>query len=178
MTCDYSDEKDINRRDWDALVAVNANTEGNDGYNVKEFLAGERDLHPIELRELPDVSSLSLLHLQCHFDLDTLTLARKGATVTGCYYSSATIEKARWPATRLGFDATFIEGDLYDAPDLISGQFDAVFVRWGAINWLLHIQGWAKVMAHFVKLGGWFYMERDIPWPIRPIMRIPTARCA
>ena len=85
--------------------------------------------------------------------MDTLALAPKGATVTGCGYSSAKIEKAWWPATKLGFNATFIEGDLYDAPDLISGQFDAVFAHWGAVNWLLDIQGWAKVMTHFVKLG-------------------------
>ena len=160
MTSDYSDEKDINRRYWDALVPVNADTEG---YDVKGFLAGDRDLHPIELRELPDVSGLSLLHLQCHFGMDTLVLARKGASVTGYDYSPAAIEKARWLAAEVGIDATFIEGDLYDAPNLIDGQFDAVFVSWGAINWLPDIQGWAKVIAHFVKPGGWFYLAEGHP---------------
>jgi ubiquinone/menaquinone biosynthesis C-methylase UbiE len=63
-----------------------------------------------------------------HFGLDTLTLARKGPTVTSCDYSSAAIEKARWRAKKARFDATLIEGDFYNAPDLISEQFDAVFV--------------------------------------------------
>ena len=82
------------------MVAGNADTEGNDGYNVKTFFStGERDLYPIGLRELPYVFHLSLLNLQCHFGLGTLTLARKGATVTGCDYSFAAITKARKPKT-------------------------------------------------------------------------------
>ena len=81
MANDYSKEKDLNRRYWDALVAVNADTEGYDGYNIKAFLQGERDLHLIELSELDDVAGLSLLHLQCHFGMDTLMLARRGARV-------------------------------------------------------------------------------------------------
>jgi len=163
MSEDFADLKAINKKYWDALVAVNSDTEGNDGYNVKAFLAGEGDLHPIELAELPDVAGLSLLHLQCHFGMDTLKLARKGARVTGFDYSSSAIEKARWLAGEVGIDATFIEGDLYDAPDLIDGQFDAVFVSWGAINWLPDIQAWAKVVADFVKPGGWFYLAEGHP---------------
>ena len=163
MSRDFADQKAINKEYWDALVAVNADTEGNDGYNVKGFLAGEGDLHPIELAELPDVAGLSLLHLQCHFGMDSLKLARKGARVTGFDYSSAAIEKARWLARETGIEATFIEGDLYDAPDLVDGQFDAVFVSWGAINWLPDIQAWAKVVAHFVKPGGWFYLAEGHP---------------
>jgi SAM-dependent methyltransferase len=163
MSEDFADLKAINKKYWDALVAVNSDTEGNDGYNVKAFLAGEGDLHPIELAELPDVAGLSLLHLQCHFGMDTLKLARKGARVTGFDYSSAAIEKARWLAGEVGIDATFIEGDLYDAPDLIDGQFDAVFASWGAINWLPDIQAWAKVVADFVKPGGWFYLAEGHP---------------
>ena len=163
MTSNYAKEKDINRRYWDALVAVNADTEGNDGYDVKGFLAGTRQLHPIELRELPDISGLSLLHLQCHFGMDTLLLARMGAKVTGYDYSSAAIEKARWLADEAGIEARFVQGDLYDAPDLVDGTFDAVFVSWGAINWLPDIQGWAKVVAHFVKPSGWFYLAEGHP---------------
>ena len=163
MTSDYSDQKGINQRYWNALVEVNADTEGHDGYNIKGFLAGERELHPIELRELPDLAGLSLLHLQCHFGLDTLLLARKGATVTGFDYSPAAIRKARWLAGEAGIDATFVEGDLYDAPKLIDEQFDAVFVSWGAICWLPDIQAWAKVVSHFLKPGGWFYMADGHP---------------
>jgi SAM-dependent methyltransferase len=163
MTSDYSKEKDINRRYWDALVAVNADTEGNDGYDIKGFLAGTRKLHPIELRELPDISGLSLLHLQCHFGMDTLLVARLGAKVTGFDYSSTAIEKARWLAVEAGIDARFVQGDLYEAPDLIDETFDAVFVSWGAINWLPDIQAWAKVVAHFVKPGGWFYLAEGHP---------------
>jgi SAM-dependent methyltransferase len=163
MTNDYAREKDINRLYWDALVGVNTDIEGSDGYNIKGFLKGERDLHPIELRELDDLSGRTLLHLQCHFGLDTLLLARKGATVTGFDYSEAAIDKARWLAAEAGMEARFVRGDIYDAPDLIDGTFDAVFVSWGALNWLPDIEAWAKVVAHFVKPGGWFYLAEGHP---------------
>ena len=163
MANDYSKEKDLNRRYWDALVAVNADTEGYDGYNIKAFLQGERDLHLIELSELDDVAGLSLLHLQCHFGMDTLMLARRGARVTGFDYSTAAIEKARWLAGKAGIDARFIQGDIYQAPALIDATFDAVFVSWGALCWLPDIQGWARVVAHFLKPGGWFYLAEAHP---------------
>lgn len=163
MTKDYADEKAINREYWDALVEVNASMEDEDGYDISGFLAGGRDLHPIELGELPDVDGLSLLHLQCHFGMDTLILARKGARVTGLDYAPAAIGKARWLAQQAGIDARFVEGDLYAAPTLIEGPFDAVFVSWGALCWLPDIQGWAKIVADFVKPGGWFYLAEGHP---------------
>lgn len=41
-------------------------------YNVAAFKAGQSSLQPIERAALGDVSGRSLLHLQCHFGMDTL----------------------------------------------------------------------------------------------------------
>lgn len=158
MTEDHGDKKDVNRAYWDALFAVNAAADTPDGYNVSGFLAGETDLHPIELGELPDLDGLSLLHLQCHFGLDTLRLARKGASVTGLDFSEPAIEKARWLAGEAGIEASFVHGDFHDAPKLIDGAFDAVFCSWGTVSWLPDIKRWAEIIAHFLKPGGWFYI--------------------
>jgi len=65
---------------WDTWTQYHV---GSQFYNVAEFKAGREHLHPIILAGLGDVRGKSLLHLQCHFGLDTLSLARRGAIVTG-----------------------------------------------------------------------------------------------
>ena len=44
---------------------------GSDEYDLEGFLAGKSSLHSLELEALVDVKGRSLLHLQCHFGLDT-----------------------------------------------------------------------------------------------------------
>ena len=160
---DYAEEKAVNRAYWNELVHINAESEGHDGYNVAGLLRGERPLHPIEDGELGPVDGLSLLHLQCHFGVDSLILAQRGAAVTGLDYSPDAIAKARELAEKAGLGATFVEGDLYDAPSLVEGQFDLVYTGWGALNWLPDIERWAAVVAHFVKPGGTFYIAEWHP---------------
>ncbi len=160
---DYAEEKAVNREYWNQLVHINAGSEGHDGYNVAGLLRGERPLHAIEEAELGSVAGLSLLHLQCHFGVDTMILAQKGALVTGLDYSPDAITKARELAGKAGLDATFVEGDLYEAPSLIEGRFDLVYTGWGALNWLPDIERWAEVVAHFVKPGGAFYIAEWHP---------------
>src|SRR5574342_646652 len=64
-------------------------------YDVAGFKAGKDRLRSIELSELSDVSGRSLLHLQCHFGMDTLAWARRGAIVTGVDLSEKSIALAR-----------------------------------------------------------------------------------
>ena len=113
------------------------------------------------------MDGLRVLHLQCHFGADTLVLAQRGATVVGLDFSRPAIEAARELADALGLadQASFYCADLYDAPDVVPGaaSFDRVFVTWGAINWLPDIQGWARVVAHFLKPGGALYMAEGHP---------------
>lgn len=143
-----------NRAKWDELVQPHL-TSG--FYSVDALRAGTRTLDPIEEREVGDVAGLSVLHLQCHFGLDTLTLAQRGASVTGIDFSPEAIRTARSLAAELDLDATFVEGDLYAAPELISGRFDLVYTTWGTICWLSDLPGWARIAADFLKPGGRFY---------------------
>lgn len=143
-----------NRAKWDELVQPHL-TSGM--YSVDALRAGNRRLDPVEDEEIGDVAGLSVLHLQCHFGLDTLTLAQRGATVTGIDFSPAAIQAARALAAEVELEATFVEGDLYDAPKLIEGTFDLVFTSWGTICWLPDLAGWARIAASFLKPGGRFY---------------------
>lgn len=145
-----------NRAFWDELVGIHLNT-GPDGYDVAALRRGDRSLHAIEEDELGPVDGLDVLHLQCHFGVDSLILAQRGARVTGLDFSTAAVATAQTLAAELGLDARFVEGDLYAAPELIAGRFDLVYVTWGTICWLPDLAGWARVAAHFLKPGGRFY---------------------
>lgn len=80
-----------NKQAWNERAKVHFDSSF---YDVPSFLAGETSLTEIELAELNDVADKSLLHLQCHFGLDTLSWARRGAKVTGVDLSNTAIDKA------------------------------------------------------------------------------------
>lgn len=151
----------INQARWDEVVPIHA---ASPFYRVREFLAGEDILLPIEAREVGDLRGKSLVHLQCHFGLDTLCLARRGAQVTGLDFAPNAIATARELAREAGINARFVEGNLYDAPSLIGDRFDRAYVTWGAINWLPDIKGWAKVVAAMLKPGGELYLLEGHPF--------------
>ncbi len=132
-------------------------------YNVDGFLAGEDKLYSIEASEIGDVKGKRLLHLQCHFGLDTLSLARRGAIVTGLDFSRVAVEGARELAQKASLPATFVEADVYDARQVIDGHFDMVFSTWGTICWLPDVKRWAKVVADMLAPGGTFYFLDSHP---------------
>jgi len=125
-------------------------------YDMPRFLAGESSLKEIELGLLGSVAGKSILHLQCHFGQDSLSLARIGATVTGVDFSDEAIAKAKVLNSELGLDATFVCCDVYDLPNHLQGQFDIVFTSYGTIGWLPDMNKWAQVVSHFLKPKGKF----------------------
>jgi SAM-dependent methyltransferase len=153
---------------WNEVVDIHLRS---DDYRVAAFRAGGADLHATEAAEIGDVTGKRLLHLQCHFGLDTLRLARRGAIVTGLDYSPKAIAAARQLARDTGLDARFVEGDVHDAPRLIEGSFDVVFVTWGAICWLPDIRRWAEIAAGFVAPGGFLYLLEGHPVALMMMQR-------
>lgn len=158
---EMNDHLDVNRAWWDERVSVHANSSF---YNVQSFREGNLTLMPLERRELGDVDRRSLLHLQCHFGLDTLSWARLGARVTGVDFSKEGIALARSLSNELSIEATFIRSDIYNLPDVLSGQFDIVFTSYGVLTWLPDLTRWAQVIAHFLKPGGIFYIAEIHPF--------------
>jgi SAM-dependent methyltransferase len=146
---------------WEAWTAVHAT---GSFYDVDAFRAGGIRVRPYEIEMVGDVAGKSLLHLQCHFGLDTLSWARLGARVTGADFSPAAIELARRLADELGFDdARFVLANLYDLPSALEGEFDVVYTSRGVLSWLPDIAGWARVVAHFVTPGGTFFISEHHP---------------
>lgn len=133
-------------------------------YDVAGFKAGRSTLKPVELEELADVRGRTMLHLQCHFGLDTLSWAREGAIVTGADFSEPAIAAARELARECEIDARFVVSDVYDLPDALEGTFDIVFASYGVVFWLPDVSPWARVIAHFLRPGGTFYMVELHPF--------------
>ncbi len=158
-----SDERiAANRALWDELTAIH---ERSAFYDVQGFLAGASSLTRPELDELgPEVGGKRLLHLQCHFGLDTLSWARLGATVTGVDFSSPAIALARRLAAQSGLPATFVCSDLYELPAVLDGRFDIVFTSWGVLCWLPDLTRWARLIADYLAPGGIFYIAEFHPF--------------
>src|SRR5260370_38981346 len=120
-------------------------------YEVAGFKAGRISLHELELAEVGDVRGKSLLHLQCHFGLDTMSWARLGATVTGLDFSGEAIKLARSLSDELKIPARFTCADVYDAWPAVGDQFDVGFTSHGAITWLPKFRRLAQINAPWLK---------------------------
>jgi SAM-dependent methyltransferase len=160
-----SDWRTLNRANWDERVPLHLSAPRD--YDQMPLRQGTARLGPITSAALGPVAGLKILHLQCHFGMDSLTLAQQGASVTGLDFSEPAIIAARGLAAELGLtDRTrFIQADLYDAPTSLPepAGFDRVFVSWGALCWLPDMAGWARVVAHFLKPGGWLALAEAHP---------------
>ncbi len=150
-----------NRTLWNEFTEIHANSAF---YDVEAFKAGRNRLHPLEMTELGEVRGKSLLHLQCHFGLDTLSWARMGAEATGVDLSEKAITLAESLSQECHIPARFVRSDIYGLPNVLDGTFDIVYTSYGVLCWLPDLAGWAKVAAHYLAPGGTFYMAEYHPF--------------
>ncbi len=148
MTDEY---KRANRLHWDERVTTHV---GSAFYGVDAFLAGDCPLKPADLDLMGDVAGLRLAHLQCHFGLDTLGWARRGAEATGLDFSPEAVAAARTLAARAELEARFECADVYDAVNALGETYDRVVTGVGALVWLPDIRTWAQVVSALLKPGG------------------------
>ncbi len=151
---------DTNKATWDKKVAFHAKS---DMYALEAFKAGKSSLNRFELHALGDVSGKDLLHLQCHFGQDTLSLGRMGANCTGIDFSEKAIELADELSAELNIDARFICCNVLDVSEHIKDRFDIVFTSYGVIGWIPDLKPWARMIFERLKPGGFFYMVEFHP---------------
>lgn len=157
------DWRELNRRWWDERAPIHA---ASAFYDLDGFLAdpAATTLRPFEVVEVGDVTGKTLVHPQCHFGMDTLSWARRGARVVGIDFSASAVAAASDAAARGGLDATFLVGDVHDAVEVVGGRtFDVVYTGLGAVNWLPDMGRWARVMAALTAPGGVFYLAEFHP---------------
>jgi SAM-dependent methyltransferase len=150
---DNPDYIKINRNSWNKRTEIHVDS---DFYDVKSFVAGKSSLNEIELNLLGDLSGKTVLHLQCHFGQDTISLSRLGANATGVDLSDVAIKKAQDLAIETESSATFICSDIYDLGNHLDERFDIVFTSYGTIGWLPDIDKWAGIVSQFLNPGGRF----------------------
>ena len=154
------DYKDINKRLWDNKTDIHYKS---DFYDVDSFLKGKDSLNPIEIGLLGDISDKRILHLQCHFGLDTISLSRHGAFATGVDFSERAITKANQLKDTLCTNTRFILSDIFDLRNKLHETFDIVFTSYGVIGWLPDMKKWAETVSHFLVPGGIFVMVEFHP---------------
>ena len=115
------------------------------------------------MRELDDVKGKTLLHLQCHIGTDTLSWAREGAIVTGIDFSDESLKFANQLKEELKLPAKFIYSNVYDLKDNLTGQFDIIYTSQGVLCWLKDLDEWARIINHFLKPDGIFYIMESHP---------------
>jgi ubiquinone/menaquinone biosynthesis C-methylase UbiE len=143
----------INQALWDERTKSHVDSEF---YDLKGFMEGKNMLRSIELNLLGDIKGQKLLHLQCHFGLDTLSMARMGAQVTGVDFSGEAISRANTITAAAQLQARFIQSDIYALPEIHDELYDLVFSSYGTIGWLPDINRWAGVVAKMLRPGGRF----------------------
>lgn len=135
-----------NKTLWNNKVSIHLDSEF---YDMAAFMAGKSSLNTIELDILGNIDGLKVLHLQCHFGQDTISLSRLGARATGIDFSEKAIEIAERIAKKTASNTKFICSDVYELPKVLDEKFDMVFTSYGTIGWLPDLDAWASVISHF-----------------------------
>jgi len=157
---DFNKYLEANRDLWNKRTAIHKDSSF---YDVAGFRTGNNVLTPIELTELGDVKGKRMLHLQCHFGLDSLSWARLGADVTGIDFSEAAINEATRLNDELKMNAKFICCNIYDLKNHLEDRFDIVFTSYGVIGWLPDLDRWSEIISYYLMPGGIFYMAEFHP---------------
>jgi len=153
----------LNRLHWDERVDTHFRSAMYQAH-LRDLERGAACLDPEHVTRLGDVTGKSLLHLQCHLGMETLSWARLGARVTGVDFSPPALARAEEVAAKLRIPARFVCANVYDAPRILQERFDIVFVSVGALCWLPDLAGWAAVVSEVLNPGGTLYMNEVHPF--------------
>lgn len=143
----------INKHSWNNRTDAHLKSEF---YDLNGFLKGNSSLNAIELNLLGNVQGKSILHLQCHFGQDSISLSRLGAEVTGIDFSDKAIENAKRISAETNSNVEFICCNLYELEKHLHKKFDIVYTSYGTITWLPDLNKWAAIISKFLQPGGKF----------------------
>ncbi len=161
-----------NRSNWDDRAEVHVRSEM---YDVGGFLADRAAISRVVQNDLSSLSThlpasgvrdRSLLHLQCHIGIDTISWARLGAVeVHGLDLSPNSLRHAARIAKADDREITWVEGDARFASTLIDRRFDTIVTSAGTIVWLPELATWAQSIHDLLEPGGVFQIRDDHPIP-------------
>lgn len=148
----------VNQAFWDEIAPIHYKS-----YDIKKLKQGKSLIDEIQKKEIGSIKDKSLLHLQCHIGTDSLSWALEGAQVTGVDFSRESIKIANELKRALGLKTRFIKSNIYDLPDTLKEKFNIVYTSQGVLTWLKDIKEWGKIISHYLKPDGIFYMMETHP---------------
>lgn len=163
---DWEAARSANLQNWNDRVPLHEAAYGLDAFDEPNHLSDVvSDDLPVLSRFVRGgtLSGLDLCHLQCHIGTDTISLARAGATVTGVDFSEPALRAAEALANRAGVSATWVQTDVLDASNAVSGDFDVVYTSIGTICWLEDLDRWATQIVALLRSGGTFFIRDGHP---------------
>jgi SAM-dependent methyltransferase len=147
-----------NRRHWDAVTPGHVTSQF---YDLAGFKAGRDTIDSVETAGVGDVAGKTLLHLQCHFGLDTMSWTRRGALATGIDFSEVAVDTARALAAEVGLATRFEVGNVLEVD--LEEQFDVVFTSHGVLGWLPELESWGRTIARHLEPGHHFFVADSHP---------------
>ncbi len=153
-----------NRQLWEHWTRLHLETASEYQAALASLKCGGTTLDEVKIQEVGEVRGKSMLHLQCHFGLDSLSWARRGARVTGVDFSQESIQSAWALGEELDLPVRFICSDIYNLLGVLDEQFDIIYTAEGVLTWLPDLAGWAGLIARYLKPGGIFYILEYHPF--------------
>jgi SAM-dependent methyltransferase len=149
-----------NRPGWNIIAARR------DAKGPQFFLDGNTTLAHFEAELAGDVQGQTMLHLACANGNDSLSWAVLGAQVTRADISDVAVGIAQETAHDAQLAARFIAADVYELPTGL-GEFDIVYMSWGAICWMPDLRWWARIVRDHLKPGGFLVLFEHHPiWEV------------
>ena len=150
-----------NKEAWNTRTKIHLHSSF---YDLNKFKREVKSVPDLDLSLLGDVRGKSILHLQCHFGLDTLSLSKMGANIVGVDFSEEAIQTAKSLNEELGLNAQFCCCNIYDVPTMLKWQkFDIIYTSYGVVNWLPDLIQWGQVISQMLKDGGKFVIVEFHP---------------
>ena len=139
MTPDNDEYLAANRALWDEWTGIH---ETSVFYDLDGFRQGGVRLRDFEIEDVGPVEGKTLLHLQCHFGIDSLSWARLGARVTGRRLLAEGGRAGDAPRRRAAPGCAVRPcSNVYDLPETLEGEFDVVYTSRGVLGWLPDVGG-------------------------------------
>ncbi len=150
-----SDYLAANVKYWDELADLHFNTPF---YDVEGVRHG-KDTLTFDTDIIGEVTGRSLLHLHCHFGLDTISWARRGAIATGIDFSPRAIGLAKQLANEAGVSVNFLCTEVSRLSEFLPVKFDIVWAVEGILSWIPDLRTWMDEAAYSLRPGGILYIR-------------------
>jgi SAM-dependent methyltransferase len=152
------DPAETNRAHWNALAELHA-ARITGYYDADALIAGRDTVEP----GVGHVAGLDVMHLQCHLAYDAISLARRGARVTGVDFSSRALSEAAALAERCGVTLELVEASSTALPPSLHGRFDLVYATIGVLGWIEDLDAWMRNVHAALRPGGRLFLHELHP---------------